>query len=404
MRPRRTPHPVRVAAVTAAAWLALLVPGVLPAGATTGPDPATSAAGQPPIDPVDARLTRVARVTGGTSLAFRTHDPTLYLARQQGHVVPITGRRVGAPILDVGDRIASQREQGLLGLVFSPDGRRMYVYFTSAAGENTLEEYAVTRRRNPPIRVDPASRRTLLVVPHAKPQHNGGQLAFGRDGMLYIAMGDGGGHRGSGPGQVPGGNSQSSDTLLGKILRIDPTPSGDRPYTVPADNPYARGGGAPEIWHLGLRNPWRFSFDLRTGDLWIGDVGQDHWEEIDVVPPRPGGRNFGYPILEGTHPLNGTEAPGSVAPVFELWHRDGNCAVTGGAVYRGDAIPALRGHYVFADYCKGDLKALRVEDGRTVAFGRLGLRAPLVSSFAQDPGGELYVVSQAKGVLRLDPR
>lgn len=368
------------------------------------PNPTTSNVDKAPIPEVALRLTRVARVPGGTSLAFRRDDPTPYLARQQGQVVPIRDGKAGRPILDVGDRIGSQREQGLLGLVFSPDGRRMYVWLTTPQNEDVLEEYTLTHRGDPPVRVDPGSRRTLLVIPHARPQHNGGQLAFGRDRMLYIAVGDGGGHRGTGPGQAPGGNSQSLDNLLGKILRIDPRPSGDRPYTVPADNPFAGGGGAPEIWHYGLRNPWRFSFDRRTGDLWIGDVGQDHWEEVNVVPPRPAGLNFGYPLLEGTHALNAPDAPGTVPPLYELWHRSGNCAVTGGFVYRGEEIEALRGLYVFTDYCKGDLKALRARGGRTVAFGRLGIRAPLVSSFAEGPDGALYLVSQARGVLRLDPR
>ncbi len=355
-----------------------------------------------PQEPV--QLTRVAKVTGGTAIAWRADDPIPYLARQTGDVVPLVDGRAGRPILDVGDRLGTQREQGLLGLTFSPNGRRMYVYFTAADGANTLEEYPVTGRRDRPVRVAVDRRRTLLTVPHVKPTHNGGQLAFGRDGMLYVAVGDGGGHRGSGPGQVPGGNSQSLDTLLGKILRIDPTPSGDRPYTVPADNPFVGGGGLPEIWHYGLRNPWRFSFDRATGDLWIGDVGQDHWEEIDVVPGSARGLNFGYPLLEGTHALVAAEAPGTVAPVYELWHRSGNCAVTGGFVYRGDAVQALQGHYLFADYCRGALKAIRVRRGAVVALASLRLRVPLVSSFGQDPAGEVYVVSQAKGVLRVDPR
>lgn len=355
-----------------------------------------------PQEPI--QLTRVAKVTGGTSIAWRADDPIPYLARQTGDVVPLVDGRAGRPILDVGDRLGTQREQGLLGLTFSPNGRRMYVYFTAADGANTLEEYPVTGRRDRPVRVAVDRRRTLLTVPHVKPTHNGGQLAFGRDGMLYVAVGDGGGHRGSGPGQVPGGNSQSLDTLLGKILRIDPTPSGDRPYTVPADNPFVGGGGLPEIWHYGLRNPWRFSFDRATGDLWIGDVGQDHWEEIDVVPGSARGLNFGYPLLEGTHALVAAEAPGTVAPVYELWHRSGNCAVTGGFVYRGDAVQALQGHYLFADYCRGALKAIRVRRGAVVALASLRLRVPLVSSFGQDPAGEVYVVSQAKGVLRVDPR
>lgn len=369
------------------------------------PNPETSNVGAARLGTVPLRLTRIAKVPGGTSLAVRRGDDTLYLARQQGQVVPISGGRARRPILDVSDRIGHAREQGLLGLVFAPRGHRMYVYFTSSDNTNVLEEYAVRDRgRRGPVSVDTATRRTLLAVPHARPVHNGGQLAFGPDRMLYVSMGDGGGHRGSGPGQVPGGNSQSLANLLGKILRIDPRPSGDRPYTIPADNPFAAGGGAPEIWQYGLRNPWRFSFDRLTGDLWIGDVGQDHWEEIDVLPAGVAGANFGYPLLEGTHPLQASAAPGTVPPVYELWHRSGNCAVTGGYVYRGARIPSLHGLYVFADYCKGDLKALRQWRGRVVAFGRLGLRAPLVSSFGEGNDGELYVVSQARGVLRIDPR
>jgi len=389
---------VRAAVVLVCALGAVLAgaPGVVagPAGAT--PD------GTPRGPRVEARLTRVASVTGGTSLAWRTGDPVPYLARQQGQVVPIVDGRVGRAVLDVSDRLATGHERGLLGLTFSPDGRRMYVYFTATPGDNTLEEYRVTAQPGRPVRVDPASRRTLLVLPHEKPTHNGGQLAFGRDRMLYVAVGDAGGHRGVGPDQVPGGNSQSLDNLFGKILRIDPRPSGDRPYTVPADNPFAGGGGRPEIWHYGLRNPWRFSFDPKTGDLWIGDVGQDHYEEIDVVPGRARGLNFGYPLVEGTHPLNAAAAPGTVVPVYELWHGSGNCAVTGGVVYRGSALPRLRGHYLFSDYCRGRLKAIRVGEEPTRA--RLRLRVPLVSSFSTDPSGEVYVVSQARGVLRLDPR
>jgi glucose/arabinose dehydrogenase len=284
----------------------------------------------------------------------------------------------------------------------------MYVYYTSAAGEDTLEEHAVTAgRRGQPVTIDPASKRTLFVLPHPNPTHNAGQLTFGRDGMLYVAVGDGGGKKGTGPGQVPGGNSQSLDNLYGKILRIDPTPDPRlpaMPYSIPPDNPFAHGGGAPEIWQYGLRNPWRFSFDRATNDLWIGDVGQDHWEEVNWLPRGRAGANFGYPLLEGTHALNATEAPGTVPPVLETWHRAGNCAMTGGYVYRGARIPNLRGMYLFTDYCKGSIKVLRQWQGRIVAYAPLGLRAPLISSFAQAPDGELYVISQARGVLRIDAR
>jgi len=390
-------------------WFAVLTVSVAVLGAAATPAGTRTASPSPPAAPggtarvraIPAELERVARVTGGTALAWRRGDPTPYLARQQGQVVPLVDGRAGRPVLDLAERVGQHREQGLLGLVFSPNGRRMYVYFTSAAGEDTLVEYPVRARPGRPIRVDPEQGRTVLVVPHVLPTHNGGQLAFGPDGKLYVAVGDGGGHRGEGPGQVPGGNSQSLDNLLGKILRIDPRPSGVLPYTVPRDNPFAAGGGRPEIWHYGLRNPWRFSFDRVTGAMWIGDVGQDHWEEVNVVPRGASGANFGYPLLEGTHPLHAAEAPGTVLPVFELWHRSGNCAITGGYVYRGRAIPELRGSYVFADYCRGALKALRVRHGAAVSLATLRLRVPLISSFGEDPDGELAVVSQARGVLRL---
>jgi glucose/arabinose dehydrogenase len=398
-----------VAAIAVAVALVTTI-GSTYAHAYAPPNPETTPVGAASPGPIPVKLTRLARVTGGTSLTFRHRDPNLYLTRQTGQVVPIgPDGRVGAPILDLRQDLGSHREQGLLGLVFSPDGHRMYVYYTSAAGEDTLEEYAVASgRRGRPVTVDPASKRTLFVLPHPNPTHNGGQLVFGRDHMLYVSVGDGGGKKGDGPGQAPGGNSQALDNLYGKILRIDPAPpgpgAGDRPYSIPPDNPFAHGGGAPEIWQYGLRNPWRFSFDRATNDLWIGDVGQDHWEEVDWLAAGRTGVNFGYPLLEGTHALKGAAAPGTVEPVLELWHRAGNCAVTGGFVYRGQRIPNLRGMYVFTDYCKGSIKALRQWQGRIVAYAPLGLHVPLVSSFAQAPDGELYVISQARGVLRIEPR
>jgi glucose/arabinose dehydrogenase len=403
--------PVVAAVAVAVALVATIVPisASTAAHAYAPPNPETTPDGAASPGPIPVQLTRVARATRGTSLAFRRGDPNAYLTRQSGEVVPIrlgrTPARVGPPVLDLRQDLGSHREQGLLGIVFSPDGHRMYVYYTSADGEDTLEEYAVTsRRRGRAVRVDTSSKRTLFQLPHPNPTHNGGQLVFGRDGMLYVAVGDGGGKKGDGPGQAPGGNSQALDNLYGKILRIDPTPSAGRPYSIPPDNPFAHGGGAPEIWQYGLRNPWRFSFDRVTNDLWVGDVGQDHWEEVDWLAAGTAGVNFGYPMLEGTHALKAGAAPGTVAPVLELWHRAGNCAVTGGYVYRGERVPNLRGMYVFADYCKGSIKALRQWRGRIVAYAPLGIGAPLVSSFAQAPDGELYVISQARGLLRIDPR
>jgi glucose/arabinose dehydrogenase len=404
-------RPIATAIAVAVALVATIVPisAQTTAHAYAPPNPETTPEGAASPGPLPVKLTRVAHVTRGTSLAFRPHDPSAYLTRQSGQVVPIrldgTRARAGAPILDLRQDLGSHREQGLLGIVFSPDGHRMYVYYTSPDGEDTLVEYAVKPgRHGHPVTVDRASKRTLFVLPHPNPTHNGGQLAFGRDRMLYVSVGDGGGKRGDGPGQAPGGNSQSLDNLYGKILRIDPTPSGDRPYSIPPDNPFAHGGGAPEIWQYGLRNPWRFSFDRATNDLWIGDVGQDHWEEIDWLPAGRAGVNFGYPLLEGTHALKASAAPGTVPPVLELWHRAGNCAVTGGYVYRGERVPNLRGMYVYTDYCKGSIKTLRQWQGRIVAYAPLGLHAPLISSFAEAPDGELYVISQARGLLRIDPR
>jgi glucose/arabinose dehydrogenase len=225
--------------------------------------------------------------------------------------------------------------------------------------------------------------------------------------MLYISFGDGGAAGDQGPGHVSGGNGQSLGTLLGKILRIDPTPSGEKAYTVPADNPFVNTAGArPEIWSYGLRNPWRFSWDKLTGDFWIGDVGQDAWEEVDLATKASGGArgvNYGWNVWEGTHRYRDGDAPGAVMPLFDYSHDSGNCAVTGGFVYRGTKIPALRGGYLFADYCGGTLRALAAQDGKLVQDRILPVRVPGVNSFGQDASGELYVLADGGDVYRVDP-
>jgi glucose/arabinose dehydrogenase len=189
------------------------------------------------------------------------------------------------------------------------------------------------------------------------------------------------------------------------MLRISPRPAGGAPYTIPPDNPFVgRPDARPEIWAYGLRNPWRYSFDRATGDLWIGDVGQDAWEEIDRQPAgSAGGQNYGWNLVEGTHPYKGAAPTGAVPPVYEYSHDGGGCAVTGGYVYRGSAIPDLVGAYVFADFCLGRLEAIRVRDGRVVAHAELGVTVPSVSSFGQDGSGELYALSLAGGLYRLAP-
>jgi glucose/arabinose dehydrogenase len=364
--------------------------------------PMTSA---PPTSGVDlsnarVKLTKLASLGEPTALATRRGDDTLYVTEQAGRVRAIrNGALQRRPALDLTDRVGAGGERGLLGLAFSPDGRKLYVDYTNGDGDTRIDEFSMRRGRV----ADRESRRELLAIAQPQTNHNGGQLAFGPDGMLYIGMGDGGAADDRGDGHVRGGNGQSLDTLLGKILRIDPKSRNGNPYSVPSDNPFAHGGGRPEIWSYGLRNPWRFSFDRATGDLWIGDVGQDHWEEIDFAPGRTGrAANFGWNRFEGTHRYLGKNVSGTRRPILEYSHQRG-CSVTGGFVYRGAAIPALVGAYLYADYCSGEVRAFTPRDGTAAGDHALGVHAAGISSFGQDNEGELYVLSQGDGVLRIDP-
>jgi glucose/arabinose dehydrogenase len=350
-------------------------------------------------------LRRITTLGGTTAFAARTGDATVYVTEQAGRVRAIrNGNLVARPVLDLQDDTEANGEQGLLGLAFAPDGNHLYVDYTDDSGDTHIDEFAMAGRV-----ADKASRQNLLVIGQPQPNHNGGQLAFGPDDDLYIALGDGGGANDEGSGHASGGNGQSLRTLLGKILRIDPTPSGDAPYTVPAGNPFVDTDDAlPEIWAYGLRNPWRFSFDTDTGDLWIGDVGQNEWEEIDMAPAtsgRNGGRgdNFGWNRLEGTHEFRGNPPANALLPVYEQAHDDGACSVTGGFVYRGTAIPALAGTYVFTDYCDSTLRTLTPSGNDEYRAGELGLDVENVSSFGQDNAGELYVLSQSRGIYKLVP-
>jgi glucose/arabinose dehydrogenase len=347
-------------------------------------------------------LTPVAEVSAPTAAAVRAGDSSLYVAEQAGVVRAVRdGALDPQPALDIGNRTLNGGEQGLLGLAFSPDGSKLYVHYSDRTnnGDNQVDEFTMSGNA-----ADPSSRRPLLTVETLQANHNGGQLAFGPDGFLYIGLGDGGGAGDRGEGHAPGGNGQSLDTLLGKILRIDPRPSGDAPYTIPPDNPFARDGGRPEIWAYGLRNPWRFSFDGETGDLWIGDVGQNAWEEIDFVPAGEGaGANYGWARLEGNHPFDGEAPPDAVPAIFEYPNPDEGCSVTGGFVYRGERIANLRGAYVFADYCTAELRALVQTDGTVVAERSLNVSSENVQAFGQDGDGELYVLSAGQGLLRIDP-
>ena len=341
------------------------------------------------------RLVRVAQVEQPVAMAVRPGDDnTLYLVEQVGRVRAVRdGRLDPTPVVDISEEVRAGGEQGLLGLAFSPDGRYLYLAYTDRDGNHQISELTMDGQR-----ADRDSERSLLHFDDPFANHNGGQLAFGPDRRLYIAFGDGG------SGGDPLGNGQSLGTLFGKILRIDPRPAGGRPYGVPSDNPFVdRDGARPEIWDYGLRNPWRFSFDAATGDLWIGDVGQNTYEEVDHEPAGEGGRNYGWNRREGLHAFNGGDKPeGAVDPVIE-YGRDSGCTVIGGFVYRGRRIPGLQGAYLYGDYCSGWVRAARAPGGRIAEERDLGLEVPGLSSFGADADGELYALSLNGDVYRIAP-
>jgi glucose/arabinose dehydrogenase len=373
-------------------------PATTPAPPTTegdaGPTTLGAAASSAQFRRARVRLVQVAELQQPVATAVRPGDQAVYIAEQTGRVRALRGGKLDpTPVVDVADQIVAGGEQGLLGLAFAPDGRHLYLDFTDQAGDTQVVELAMRGRQ-----ADPGSQRLVLKVDQPFANHNGGQLAFGPDGMLYIALGDGGG------GGDPYGNGQSLGTLLGKILRIDPRASGGRPYRVPSDNPFLdRGGARPEIWDYGLRNPWRFSFDPATDDLWIGDVGQNAWEEVDHEPAGSGGRNYGWNRREGLHAFDGDRPDGAVDPVIEYGREGGACTVIGGSVYWGRRIPGLRGAYLYGDYCAGWVRAARVQGGRVVEQRDLGLSVPSLTSFGVDPAGELYAMSLVGPVYRLVP-
>jgi glucose/arabinose dehydrogenase len=307
--------------------------------------------------------------------------------------------------LALGSKTRAGGEEGLLGLALHPDfakNRKLYLQFTAGdtPRRNIVAEY--TANADGTV-IDAQSRRDILTIPQPYPNHNGGMLAFGPDNMLYISLGDGG------AGSDPNNNGQRLDTLLGKILRIDvDNKDNDLQYAIPKDNPFATKPDAkPEIWAYGIRNAWRFSFDSKTGELWAGDVGQNAWEEISLITK---GGNYGWRILEGNNdhrPKDPKPSVQLVPPVYEYPHHGpnkdfvGQC-VTGGYVYRGKAIPALSGAYIFGDYASGKVWALRRIDGQPPKVWLIG-KAPAISSFGQDADGEIYVVSMNGIILKIMP-
>ena len=372
--------------------------------------PGTTATSAPPATPTTARpvalgdvrvkLTQVVNLGDNfdpLALAQRPGDDTLFVAGQRGRVAAVrNGVADPTPVVDLSGEVKAGGEQGLLGIVFSADGNLLYASFTDRSGDSRLWELPFRDGR-----ADAAAARELLFQDQPFANHNGGQIAMGPDGLLYFFLGDGG------AANDPAGNAQNLGTWLGKILRIDPRPSGSQPYTVPGDNPFVgRAGAKPEIWAFGLRNPWRNSFDKATGDIWMGDVGQNAIEEVDFCPKGAArGANFGWAAFEGTKtgPRPLPPAEGHVPPVYEYPTADGNCAVTGGYVYRGSRIPGLTGAYLFGDYCGGQVRALTLAGGKVAEHRALGLQADGLASFGEDHQGEVYALSLSGGVFRIDP-
>lgn len=341
---------------------------------------------------VDLQLTEVASMDSPTAGAVGPGG-VLHLAERAGTVHPLTDDGLGEAVLDLTGETTTDGERGLLGLAFAADGRELYVSFTDTAGDTVVDAFAVEDGE-----IDPEQRRTVLTQAQPFANHNGGDLQIGPDGLLYLGLGDGGG------GGDPRKNGQDTSTLLGALLRIDPQRGA--PYAVPDDNPFVGDdAAADEIYAYGLRNPWRFSFDTETDELWIADVGQDQREEVNVQPlGEAAGANYGWNLMEGTVEFAGPEPHDHVPPVYE-YETGGpiGCSVTGGYVHRGEAIPELWGAYLFSDYCGGGLRAIVVEDGEVVDEGELSVSGDAVVSFAQDAAGELYLLDFGGAVHRLDP-
>ena len=317
----------------------------------------------------------------------------LFIVEQPGRIrVVRDGRLLERPFLDIADRVRASGEQGLLGMAFHPrytqNGRYVVNYVRATDGMTVIAEFRVS----PDPDRSATAEKILLAIAQPYPNHKGGMVEFGPDGLLYIGMGDGG------SAGDPENRAQNGDDLLGKMLRIDVDQGS--PYAIPSDNPFKNGDGRPEIYATGLRNPWRFSFDPPSGELWVADVGQNEWEEIDVVRR---GDNLGWRVMEGAHcfrPRLFCNKDGLVEPVFEYVHERRRCSITGGYVYRGARLPTLRGAYLYGDYCSGEIFSFRRGRSTTGDPPDVLLKTTMgISSFGLDQSGELYVVDHHAGAV-----
>jgi glucose/arabinose dehydrogenase len=424
--------PVRHVALAVAALLVVVACGSTavpsatagPSATSSSPSPAVSASPGPTVEPTAtpgasalpppsgsfdpaALSIRLEPVVSNLNsplgiVSARDGSGRLFVVEQPGRIrIVRDGAVIDQPFLNIIPRVSSGGERGLLGLAFAPGypaDPRFFVDYTDTSGNTVVSSFTVPAAT--PDRADDSSERVLLHVDQPFPNHNGGQLAFGPDGDLYVALGDGG------SGGDPFGNGQSTKTLLAKILRIRPgAADGSGPaYTIPPDNPFVGDASAkPEILAYGLRNPWRFSFDRATGDLWIGDVGQGAWEEVDVlratdpIKPAP---NYGWNVMEGRHCYASPTCSGRglVLPVAEYDHGQG-CAIVGGYVGRDPAEPALYGGYLFGDDCSGNIWALDAARPERQAPVRLLDSGHMISSFGEDEAGALYLTDLASGTL-----
>jgi len=379
-----------------ASWLVLALASMV---CTTPKDDAPDVSAQ--ITSNDVRL-GVEQVASGLDqpvyLTAPVSDPRLFIVEQPGRIrVVENGRLLDKPFLDIVDKVRSGGEQGLLSVAFHPQYRSngfLFVNHTDKNGDTRIERYTVSTDRNV---ADPRSAKVILSIDQRYSNHQGGLNLFGPDGMLYIGMGDGGSQG------DPHGNGQNRNALLAKLLRLN-VDRGE-PYLIPAANPYAKGGGRAEIWAIGLRNPWRFSFDRFSGLLYIADVGGDRFEEVNVVPMSIAGVNYGWNVMEGPQcsRSSGCDQTGLQKPALSYaTHENSTCAIIGGSVYRGQKIPEIKGQYFYSDYCNSWLRSFGFADGKVTdqhewPIGKLGS----ITSFGEDAQGELYICTSSGRVYRI---